>query len=748
MTMDAQRRSYAEGSAFNGVIGRTVAESVPAWPEPVRPADGAPNVVVVLLDDVGFADFGCFGSSIDTPTFDALAANGLRYGQFHTTALCTPSRASLLTGRNHHANGSGWLPSSPLGFPGYDARIPRENGFLSETLRAQGYATFAIGKWHLTPYSEMAAGSTRARWPLARGFDRFYGFMGGFTSQWVPDLVYDNHHVAPPRTPEEGYHLNDDLASRAIEFVSDLRTVEPSRPFLLYYCPAACHHPHHVPREWADRYAGRFDHGWDRLRDEVFARQLELGVVPEGTTLSPRPEGIPPWDAIDAGERPFYARQMEVYAGLLEHTDHHVGRVMSFLDAIGELDNTLLLVGSDNGADGSDPTGSMIRRQPRDTTIPLEEWGSVRTHPSYCRAWAWVGNTPCREWKRNVHEGGVKDPLVVHWPAGIEARGEVRQQYAHITDIAPTVLDLLGIEPPPVLDGVTQSPLHGVSFAHTIEDGEAPTAKQVQYYEMTGSRAIWAEGWKAVADHPDDVPMNQEALAGQRWELFDATKDVSESHDLSTKDPARLARLVEQWWTEAGRYGVLPLHAHQAHGRRLQSPDVLEDRRQPSRFVFYPGAAPVLAARAPRLDNRSHRITAHIENSGGQSEGVVLAHGDDLHGGYALYVRDGRVHYVHHHPESGEERVSSDAPLPSGPVTVTVTVTVEAGDVAGSVVLAVDGTTAATGALTRPLHPLYGVFDAGLCCGYDRGQVVTRDYRPPFRFTGVITDVVVELDAT
>jgi arylsulfatase A-like enzyme len=745
-TNEGGPKTYAEGAEFTGVIGRTIADSVQAWPEPVRAPTAAPNVVVVLLDDVGFAQIRSFGADIRTPTFDRLAANGLRYRQFHTTALCTPSRACLLTGRNHHANASGRLSSAPLGFPGYHALIPKENGFLSEILRQHGYATFAIGKWHLTPYNELAAGSSHTRWPLGRGFDRFYGFMGGFTSQWSPSLVYDNHVVAPPRTADEGYHLNEDLADRAIEFVSDLRAADPSRPFFLYYCPGAGHFPHHVPKQWRDRYTGQFDQGWDRWRDAVFSRQLENGTVPRETTLSPRPEWIAGWDSLGAEKQRLYARQMEVYAGFLDHTDHHIGRLVSFLENIGELDNTVLIVTSDNGADGlSGEHGSygMGRGLPGthleddfDATFALiDEWGSRATYPNYSWGWAWAGNSPFRRWKRYLHEGGISGPFIVSWPRGFRARNEVRDQYAHITDIAPTVLDLLGIDPPAEVDGVAQTPLHGVSFAHTLDDSDAPTNKSIQYYEMTGSRAIWVRGWKAVTEQTYGVQLTEEALAAQRWELYCIDDDFSECHDVADQYPRKLRELIELWWVEAGRYGVLPLDA------QLRAPD---EPRPRSRYVYYPGAAPVPAAVAANVANRAYRITAHIEIPDEGAEGILVAHGGGFYGGYALYVQDLRLHFIHQCPGIREQRATSDIELPSGCLTAGVEFTM--GEGGGTAVLKVDGTEVGRRDIIGPLHARYALCSVGLCCGYHAGEPVTVAYRPPFRFTGVIEQAVVEVD--
>ena len=638
-----------------------------------RASSGAPNVVFVLLDDVGYAQLGCFGADIRTPTFDRLADGGLRYRDFHTTAICSPTRACLLTGRNHHSNGVGIIQEMATGFPGYNGRVPRENGFLSEILQACGYATFAVGKWHLALASEYASGASKARWPLARGFERYYGFLGGKTNQWCPTLVHDNHYIDPPRTPEEGYHLNADLADRAIEFITDLRTVGPDRPFFLYFCPGAGHAPHHVEPEWIERYRGQFDQGWDRWREEVFARQLSSGVVPKGTRLSPRPSWVPAWGDLTVDARQLYARQQEVYAAFLEQTDHHIGRVFAFLAQLGELDNTLIFVASDNGASAEGGVhGSFNELQfPNrvEATIEqnlarLDEWGSVRSYPNYSWGWAWAGNTPLRRWKRYLHQGGMSDPLLVHWPQGIRARGEVRGQYVHVIDVVPTVLEALGLEPPALLNGVPQRPLEGVSFRHTFDDGAAPTRKTVQYYEMIGSRALWSDGWKAVVEQPQGESLTEETLARQRWELYHVAEDFSECEDLATRHPAKLAELVERWWVEAAKYDVLPLDARmQARmAERKATPTQAE-----TRHVYYPGGAPVFEYGAVNLKNRSHVITAEVEIPAGGAEGVLLAHGSWF-AGYSLYVKNRRLHYVHNYLGLAEYRISATEDIPSGAV--------------------------------------------------------------------------------
>ena len=468
---------YPEGGGFPGVIGRTTDESSPAWPAPIRATKGAPNVLFVVLDDTGFGNLGCYGSPIATPNFDALAADGLRFNNMHTTALCSPSRSCIVTGRNHHSNGMACITELASGYPGYNGVMPFENGMLSEMLLEHGYNTYMVGKWHLTPSNQETAAGPYGRWPLARGFERFYGFLGGDTSQWYPDLVYDNHQVEPPATPEEGYHLTPDLIDKSIEFIADARQIDPDKPFYLHLCFGATHAPHHVPKEWADKYAGQFDDGWDAYREKTFARQKELGIVPANAELSRHDPDVPDWDALPPEARKLYSRMMEVFAGFLSHTDHHLGRLLDYLRAQGLLDNTIVMVISDNGASAEGgPTGTTNEAQffnnaqePLAESLKvLDEIGGPKHFNHYPWGWTWAGNTPFRRWKRETYRGGACDPFIVSWPAGIKAKGEVRDQYAHIIDMVPTVLDLLGLEPPAKIRGVTQAPLQGVSFAPAL----------------------------------------------------------------------------------------------------------------------------------------------------------------------------------------------------------------------------------------------------------------------------------------
>ena len=504
-------KEYKPGTTFSGRMGRTVGESEPAWPAPRRPKAGAPNVLYIVMDDTGFGQFGCYGSPISTPNLDKLAKNGLLYTNMHTTALCSPSRSCILTGRNHHSNAMSCITEGSTGFPGGNGAIPFENGFLSEILGQQGYATYCVGKWHLTPAEQISAAGPYDRWPLGRGFERYYGFLGGDTHQYYPELVYDNHQVEPPKTPEQGYHLSEDLADKAIGFIADLKQIAPDKPFFLYFAPGANHAPHHVPKEWADRYKGKFDDGWDAYRDKVFARQKELGIMPQNAALSRHDPDVQDWSKLTTDERKLYARMMEVFAGFFEFTDHHIGRLIDFLEKLGELDNTLIMVISDNGASSEGgPTGSVNENKffnnvPDDlkqNLAALDELGGPKYFNHYAWGWTFAGNTPFRRWKRETYRGGVSDPFIVHWPKGIKAKGEIRHQYAHAIDMVPSTLEALGVEAPTIIRGVTQSPIEGISFANSFNDASAESLHKTQYFEMFAHRSIYHDGWRAVCPFP------------------------------------------------------------------------------------------------------------------------------------------------------------------------------------------------------------------------------------------------------
>jgi arylsulfatase A-like enzyme len=746
-------RAEVEPGSFQGVIGEDFVTSTPWWPDRARARTGSPNVVLVVLDDVGFAQLGCFGSDIETPVFDGLAADGLQYTNFHTTALCSPTRACLLTGRNHHRNGMGRIIELATGFPGYDATIPRANGFLSEMLLPHGYATLAIGKWHLAPEDEGHLAAPRANWPLGRGFERFYGFHSGETHQFTPALISDNHQIAPPRTPEEGYHLTEDLVDQAIACVTDIRTVDSEKPFFLYFCPGACHSPHQAPAPWIERYRGYFDDGWDSWREATLARQIQSGVVTATTELSPRPPWVPAWADLSGDERRLYARYMEAFAGFLSHTDHHVGRLLDFLRHTGDLDNTIVLVLSDNGASSEGgPTGSVNDLRPwnvaprtvAEALERIDEIGGPLCHNNYPWGWTVAGNTPFRRWKREVHEGGVADPLIVHWPAGISPGDSVRHQYVHAVDVLPTLLDLVGLPIPDRIGGVAQQSIDGTSFAYTFDEPDAPDRHLVQYYEMFGCRALYYDGWKAVTYHP--IQDTSLGFDNDTWELYHVDADPSECHDLAASEPDRLRRLIDRWWVEAGRNGVLPLDNRPFSDFVMDKPRLVPPR---SRYVYYPNAAPVPEIVAVNVRNRPHRITTLVDipepaDGGPLAEGVLLAQGSGL-GGWALFLTEGRPAYVHNFVSLDEHAMVADDPVPPGRHQVAFQFE-RTGEHRGVGHLLVDGTEVSRVVIPQFTLTRFSLTGAGLTCGYGDGLPVTRRYPAPFRFTGRILEAVVEVD--
>lgn len=759
---------YQSGTAFTGVIGRTPAESVPAWPAPTRAEPGAPNVLFVVIDDMGFGHFGCYGSPIATPNIDALAADGLLYANMHTTALCSPSRSCIINGRNHHSNHLACLTNGSTGFPGSDGYIPFENGYLSEILRAAGYNTYCVGKWHLAPEETMTAAGPYDRWPLGRGFERFYGFLGGDTHQYYPELVRDNSQTEPESTPDEGYHLTPDLVEKAKGMIADAKQVAPAKPFFLYFAPGAMHSPHHVPREWADKYAGVFDDGWDVYRERVFEEQRQRGLVPAETQLSRHDPDVQDWNSLSADERRLYARMMEVFAGFLEHTDHYLGELFDFLKEIGEYDNTLIMLVSDNGssAEGG-PTGSVnecrffnnVADTVEDGLAHLDDIGGPTLFNHFPWGWTNAGNTPFRRWKRETYRGGVTDPFIVCWPRGIEARGQTRTQYAHVIDMVPTVLDALGVEPPHTIAGVRQSPIEGTSFRHTFADAAAPTRHTTQYYEMLGHRSLYHDGWRAVCPWPGtsfaesgrkfgDVITAEllDELDESGWELYHVETDYAETMDLADREPARLTAMIGMWYTEAGRYNVLPIDSRATARIAEERPQIAESR---DRYVLYPGTQSIPAAAAPRILNRPYSINADVDAADG-AEGVLLSMGGN-DGGISFYVQGGRLCFAHNYVAKDVFHVKSTSMVPTGRHLLSMEFEpTDKPDVKngrgtpGRVRLFVDGAEVGSGDLpvTTPIRLAQG---GAMLVGADTGSTVTPEYPAPFRFTGRIHRVIVDV---
>jgi arylsulfatase A-like enzyme len=761
-------KQYPEGSRFTGVVGRTADESSPAWPTVPRAPKGSPNVVFIVLDDTGFGQLQCFGSPIETPNLDALAENGLRYNNMHTTALCSPSRSCIITGRNHHSNAMACITEFSTGYPGYNGNVPFENGYLSEILVERGYSTYAVGKWHLIPADQETGAGPYNRWPLGRGFERFYGFLGGDTSQWYPDLVYDNHQVEPPKTPEEGYHLSEDLADTAIRFIADAKQVDPDKPFFLYFCPGATHAPHHVPKEWADKYVGQFDEGWDAYREQTFARQKELGIAPKDAELSRHDPDVPEWASLSPDARRLASRMMEVFAGFLSHTDHHIGRVLQFLRSIDEFDNTIVMFVSDNGAsaeggvDGTTNEAQFFNNAQEtleESLAVIDEIGGPKHFNHYPWGWTWAGNTPFRRWKRETYRGGASDPFIVHWPKGITAKGEVRHQYAHIIDMVPTVLDLLGIEAPHSIRGVTQSPMHGVSFAHTFDDDSAPSNHHTQYFEMLGHRSLYHDGWRAVCPWPGPSfaeagvgfgqPISSETLSkldATGWELYHVDEDFAENLNVAADNRERLIAMVATWYAEAGKYDVLPVDGSGIARVLVEKPLLAPPRDS---YVFFPDTQSVPFFAGPRVLNRPHSITAQVEVPDDGAEGVLFAQGSSA-GGYTFFVQGGFMHYAHNYLGKAVYRVTADTPVPTGNHALRFEFEptgemdfLQGKGAPGRMQLYIDG--GLVGNAEAPTTVPLAINPGLLTCGANPGSPVVEDYEGPFRFTGTIHRVIVDL---
>jgi arylsulfatase len=646
------------------------------------------------------------------------------------------------------------------GYPGYDARIPLENGFLSEILVTHGYAAYAVGKWHLTPFEDLHLGGSRQQWPLGRGFERYYGYLGGETNQWEPALVNNNDFTEQPRSPEEGYHLSEDLTDRAITYIQDLKAATPDKPFFIYLAYGAGHAPHHAPKAWSERYRGRFDDGWDALREETYRRQLELGIIPAGTALPERDPAVPAWDSFAEDEQRLFARMMEVFAGYVSHMDDQFGRVLDFLEAIGQLDNTLIVYVSDNGASAEGgPVGSInenlfFNYVPEDierNLAMIDELGTPATYNHYAWGWTWAGNTPFRRWKRETYRGGISDPFVMSWPKGIGAAGERRTQYLHAIDLVPTILDAVGIQPPDHVRGIPQSDIHGRSFAESFADPEAASPRQTQYYEMFATRSIYHDGWQAVCPWPMEKPLTTEALqemdpAG--WELYHVEEDFSETRNVASEYPEKVEEMVSRWWTEAGKYNVLPLDPRLVSRSLDPSAPYTPPRPQ---YVYFPGGGEVADSAAPMVFNRSHAITAEVEIPAAGAEGVLLAVGGRF-GGYSLYIQEGTLTYVHNYVGLEEYRVEAPGTVPTGAHTLKYSfeVTGESDYTVGKGSpgigrLLIDDEVVAEAEIPVTVPLLWGLGE-NLTCGYDKRTVVTDAYEPPFAFTGTLHRVLVDLD--
>ena len=741
---------------FKGTINLDVRDSKADWTpyELKRAPKDAPNVLIVLYDDTGQAAWSPYGGGINMPTLQKLADNGLTYTQWHTTALCSPTRSTFLTGRNHHLNGCACITEASDGFPGAMGRVPAECATIGQVLQENGFSTFWLGKNHNVPEEDIASGASRSEWPLQKGFDRYYGFLGGETNNWYPDLVEDNHFIEQPYSPEEGYHLSKDLADKAIEMIRDQKASNPSKPWFMWFCPGANHAPHHSPKEYADKYKGKFDDGYEAYREWVLPRMIEKGILPEGTTLTPinpMPEdvlpagdSVRPWDTLNADEKRLFVRMAEVYAGFSEYTDDQVGRIVDYLEESKQLDNTIIFYCADNGASGEGSPNGSVNENKFFNSYPdelsenlkyLDTLGGPDTYNHYPTGWAVGFSTPYQMFKRySQYAGGTCDPLIISWPKGIKARGEVRNQYHHSTDIVPTILDVCGLEMPKTYRGVEQWPLSGVSMRYSFDNAKAPTQKKRQYYTMLGTRGIWEDGWKASAVH---APLTSAGhFDRDRWELFHVDEDRSESKDLADQFPEKLETLIGVWFEEAEKNNVLPLDDRSATELLTTERPVAEPPRDT--YIYYPGTSPVPEGFAVNTRGRSYKILANVEITDPNCSGVIFAHGSRF-GGHCLFIKDKKLHYVYNFLGIKPEQKFVSQELSTGKYTLGMEFVRNTigkyHEALGETRLYVNDKVVAKGSM-RTQPGKFTLAGDGLCVGRDSGDNVSEDYKSPGTFTG------------
>ncbi|MEI6949056.1 arylsulfatase [Paraflavisolibacter sp. H34] len=731
---------------YQGQISKSYNETRQWWPERKSAPAGAPNVVWILLDDVGFGAVSTFGGLIQTPTFDSLANNGLRYTNFHTTSICSPTRAALITGRNSHSVHMGLFPNTGGGTPGYDGYMPFEKATVAEILRENGYSTFAVGKWHLTPTSDATPIGPFNRWPTGRGFDHYYGFLGGATDQYYPVVWQDTRKILP----EKGKTFNTVMADKAIGFIAEQKSANPEKPFFLYFTPGAGHEPHQVDPSWSNRYKGKFDGGWDRYREQVIENQKRLGLIPKDAVLPDRGPGVKAWETLSADEKKLYARLVEVYAGFVSQIDFEIGRVVNYLKDINQLENTLIFVSiGDNGASKEGTYVGQVNRN-YDPNLTEEQRlkknieqidliGTEYSRPNYPLGWAQAANTPFKHWKQDANsEGGTHNPLIVFWPKGIRDKGSIRQQYAHLIDILPTTIELAGARVPTVINGYRQEPIEGTSLAYSISNAAAPARHTVQHYEVMGSRSIYKDGWKAGSLHVKGQDFDKD-----KWELYNLNEDFNERNDLAAKHPEKLKELQELFEAQAWKYNVFPL---KDGTEGLASPSVFDGR---NRIVLYPGIGQIFEGSSPRLGSRSFAITADVEIPSKQTEGVLLSVGGRA-AGISLYAQKGKLWFVYN---NGSEKVyaqSGAAGLPAGHHQLRVEYAYEGSGLApkqsvpGTATLYIDENKVGEVSVSRSLTGNIGQYES-IELGRDVVTAVTDKYSVPYAFTGKIRKVTIDL---
>jgi arylsulfatase len=740
---------------FRGVIGRTAQDSVKSFPEEVKAPAGAPNVLLVLIDDAGYGASSAFGGPVPTATLDRVAQNGLRYTQFHTTALCSPTRAALLAGRNHHSAATGVIMELGSGFPGYNSLMPKSCGTFAEVLRQNGYGTAWYGKNHNIPDWQGSQAGPYDLWPTGLGFEYFYGFIGGDANQWAPALYEGTQPIEPPENAPD-YHLDPDLADRCIHRIRLLNSLAPDRPWLQYYAPGTSHAPHHAPKEWIEKFKGRFDQGWDVVREETFARQKALGVIPADAQLTPRAPGIPAWDSLKPEQKRIYARMMEVYAAALAHCDHQIGRILSAIEDLGQLENTLVIyIMGDNGASaegglhGTANEISYFNGVPESfemLTARMEQLGGPLTYNHYPIGWAHAMCTPF-QWTKQIasHFGGTRNGMAISWPARIKARGEIRTQFHHVIDIAPTILDAAGVPAPSVLNGVPQRPIEGVSMLYSFDDAKSPSRRRTQYFEMFGYRAIYHDGWVAATTPPVtpwDLQTKVPPIDEYAWELYHVEKDFSQAVNLAEREPAKLRELQDIFWIEAAKYQVLPLDNSRAERMDVSNRPSLTRGR--SVFTYFPGQTRIPEGAAPDFKNKSWQIAADVVIPAAGAEGVLITQGGRFNG-WGLYVHGGKL--VFHYNLCGVIRTSvvSPAALTPGEHVVKVVFHYDGGlGKGGAIELHVDQEIVAKGRLEHSIAIRTSI-DETFDIGEDTGTPVSEDYQVPNQFTGTLKRVLVRL---
>ncbi|MGE3744811.1 MAG: arylsulfatase [Sphingomonadaceae bacterium] len=737
-------------------IGRTIDRSTtPRWPKAPEAPIGAPNIFLILTDDIGFGASSTFGGMIPTPTFDALAASGLRYNQFNTTALCSPTRAALLTGRNPHNVGMGNISNLASGYDGYNSVIPEASGMVAEILRQNGYVTSAYGKWHLTPEWEQSISGPFDRWPTGQGFEYYYGFLGGDSDQFSPGLIENTKAISPPMDDPE-YFLENDLASNAINWIRAQHSLAPAKPFFLYYATGTAHAPHHAPKEWLTKFRGKFDQGWDALREQIFVRQKALGIIPSDTNLTLRPPTLPAWASLSADQKRVYARYMEAYAAAIAYSDHEIGRIVDSLKESGQLDNTLIIfIQGDNGSSAEGSLQGEFYEQTffngfkRDFNYDLkhiDEIGGPTASNNIPAGWGWAMSTPFQYYKQVAsHFGGVRNGLVVSWPKRIKRRGEIRSQFLHVTDVVPTVLDAVGVSPPAVLNGVTQKPLDGISFTYTFDHPVAPSRRRTQVFEMLQNLGIYSDGWWAGTTPmaaPWEVLKGQEInLESRKWELYNVSKDFSQSNDLARSNPQKLQEMKALFYKEAERNQIFPIHG--ASAVEPTRPSLTKGR---SKFTFYSGMTRIPENSAPSTIGKSYTITAEVDLPGRGASGVLVTQGGRF-GGYAFYLQDGMPTFYYNALLSGKFRIASDIRLARGRHTLVADFMSDSHTPGsgGTLTISVDGNRLAQGRIEETHRGWFSTTE-GLDVGEDTLTPVNDDYSiENSEFSGKIRWLTIEI---